>query len=111
MDKKTADRLLAVLDAEIALLQRGREEILQLVNGSTLRHAEGPLARVGEPVKKVYQALLNAGRKMSPKELFDLLVKSGAEIDQSRMRQILHQHKDKLFESPKRGVWRAKVLN
>ena len=111
MDRKVADKLISMLDDEIASLQRAKVEILQSVNGKSGKTDEGPYARVSDSTRQVHEVLLEAGKSMSPKELHNLLVSKGIEIEHTRMRQILHQNKKRLFSSRKRGIWKARPVD
>jgi hypothetical protein len=110
MEKKIAEKLISMLDDEISSLQRAKAEILKSVNDGTEKAEEGPYARISTNTQKIHEVLLEAGRGMSPKELHALLIEKGVDIEQARMRQILHQNKKKYFQSVKRGVWKARVV-
>jgi hypothetical protein len=116
MDRKTADKLIAVLDAEIALLQKGRTEILQLVPDAKSREKtddrfnnspQSLLNGVGKPVQTLYRVLSESGEKMTAKEMKQKVAEQGIDIAIPRLRQILHQYKGRLFKAPKRGIWTA----
>ncbi len=111
MDKKIADKLISMLDDEIATLHKAKEEIRLSVNGKSAKADEGPYARVSETTRRIHEVLLETGKSMTPKELHTMIESKGIQIEHARMRQTLHQNKKRLFISPKRGVWKARKLD
>jgi hypothetical protein len=115
MDKQTAQELIAVIDSKIASLQRAKDEILQLIG----KHKDEGMVAVptkpsdsffgdsSESTRKIYEILSKAGKGMGPKELFVLLRENGLDLPEPRVRQILRRWKGRLFESKKRGTWKA----
>ncbi|PKK83196.1 MAG: hypothetical protein CVT49_09800 [candidate division Zixibacteria bacterium HGW-Zixibacteria-1] len=113
MDRETARELIALIDAKIERLQKSKREIAALIGKDQLEipmvepATLGGYDNVGDSTQKIYEAMLTLGKPAAPKELFDYLHKTGIEISDARVRQILMRWKGRLFQSPKRGLWRA----
>ena len=113
MDAETARELVALIDSKINRLQRSQQEILDLVAkgkgqpSSPVVGAASKLDGASETTRQIYEVMLSMNRIVSPKELFEELKNRGHSLPDVRVRQILMRWKGRLFESPKRGSWKA----